>query len=51
MLYVMMYEVKIGNLVKFRQNSMDIMLFSPDFPHFGFVVFYQTGIFQNRGLV
>ena len=50
MLYVMMYEVKIGNLVKFHQNSMDIMLFFPDFPHFGFVVFYQTGIFSKSRL-
>ena len=37
----MMYEVKIGNLPKIYKNSMAKMLFSPSFPHFEFVVFYQ----------
>ena len=37
----MMYEVKIGNLAKKCQNSMDKVLFSPAFAYFIFVVFYQ----------
>ena len=37
----MMYEVKIGNFPKIYQNCMVKMLFSPSFPHFDFVVFYQ----------
>jgi len=37
----MMYEVKIGNLAKICQKSMDKLLFSPAFAYFIFVVFYQ----------
>ena len=37
----MMYAVKIGNFQKIYQNCLVKMLFSPSFPHFEFVVFYQ----------
>jgi len=46
-LCAIMYLVKIADLVKIYQNSMDIMLFLPCFHHFTFVVFYQ--LFFRKG--